>query len=94
MRDQIRKGLAIQESVVGERQWFDITGDVSDDKPKSFSPAKKVGEKSPSCWGCGHDYLNRWSKHDLVPKWKHADTKKTISHPICPDCHGEAAVHE
>lgn len=42
----------------------------------------------PSCWGCGNDYLSRWSPEDLA-QHPHEDNA-----PICPDCYEEAGIEE
>lgn len=102
--DQIRAAIRQQwndkQTKVSEgRQWFDVTGDMPDDKPKPPLARKRPNEflsasKVPSCWGCGHDYLSRWRPDDLARDWKHQDTGKRMKNPICPDCYGEAGVME
>lgn len=84
------------------RSWFDVTGDIADDKPaeKPALTGNKRGNaflrtsKVPSCWGCGHDYLSRWEPGDLNKNWLNQETGERMKNHICPDCHGEAAVTE
>lgn len=41
---------------------------------------------APSCWGCGHDYLERWAVKDLC----HMEGLEQT--PLCPDCHEELMI--
>jgi hypothetical protein len=46
-----------------------------------------VSKPQPSCWGCGHDYLSRWTPVDLMPAKVDGSPAR-----ICPDCHEEAVA--
>jgi len=57
-------------------------------------PTTKV-KVPPSCWGCGHDYLERWKPEDLAPHpgihpgSSNNDSSVDDSDKVCPDCHEE-----
>jgi hypothetical protein len=58
--------------------------------PKASASKKRGRTKpNPSCWGCGRDYLDRWSPDDLTPTKRNG---RYSGAPICPDCHGEELV--
>ena len=50
------------------------------------------GNQVKSCWGCGPDYLNRWTEDDLTtvrPIYKYPQEQDPEEILVCPDCYGE-----